>query len=119
MQKSLPLPQLASLCRELSEDIVNHPYKLGRYTRFAVREPKLREIYAPSFRDRLAQAWLVQHAQPVLERHMIEDSFANRQGRGPLKAVQRVQQLCRRPGHQLVLQLDIRNFSIASGTKPS
>lgn len=110
VQKSLALPQLASLCRELGDDIVNHNYTPGRYTRFAVREPKLREIYAPLFRDRLAQAWLVQHAQPMLERHMIEDSFANRQGRGPLKAVQRVQQLCRRPGHRLVLQLDVRNF---------
>lgn len=110
IQKSLALPQLASLCRELGEAIVNHTYMPGRYTRFAVREPKMREIYAPQFRDRLAQSWLVQHAQPLLERLMIEDSFANRQGYGPLKAVQRVQQLCRRPGHRLVLQLDVRNF---------
>lgn len=110
VQKSLALPKLASLCRELGEAIVNHHYTPGRYTRFAVSEPKLREIYAPQFRDRLAQAWLVRHAQPMLERHMIEDSFANRQGRGPLKAVQRVQQLSRRPGHRLVLQLDVRNF---------
>lgn len=110
VQKSLALPKLASLCRELGEAIVHHAYTPGRYTRFAVSEPKLREIYAPQFRDRLAQAWLVRHAQPMLERYMIEDSFANRQGRGPLKAVQRVQQLCRRPGHRLVLQLDVRNF---------
>lgn len=107
---SVPLPQLASLCRELGDAIVSHRYVPGRYTRFAVREPKLREIYAPQFRDRLAQAWLVHHAQPLLDRHMIEDSFANRQGLGPRGAVQRVQQLCRRPSHRWVLQLDVRNF---------
>lgn len=104
------MPQLASLCRELGEAIVTHTYRPGRYTRFAVCEPKLREIYAPQFRDRLAQAWLVHHAKPLLARQMIEDTFANCEGRGPLKAVQRVQQLCRRPGHRRVMQLDVRNF---------
>ncbi|WP_421262999.1 reverse transcriptase domain-containing protein [Aeromonas sp. 602200] len=110
LQRSLALPHLATLCRELGQDIVTHQYLPGQYTRFAVSEPKLREIYAPQFRDRLAQTWLVRHAQPLLERRMIEDSFANQTGRGPLKAVQRVQQLCRRPGHRYVLQLDVRNF---------
>ncbi|MGL4751487.1 MAG: reverse transcriptase domain-containing protein [Aeromonadaceae bacterium] len=110
LQKSLALPQLATLCRELAEDIFNHCYQPGQYTRFAVLEPKLREIYAPQFRDRIAQAWLVEHAKPLLERHLIEDTFANMIGRGPLKAVQRVQQLSRRPGHRYVMQLDVQNF---------
>lgn len=110
IQKSLALPHISQLCHELANDILCHRYQPGFYTRFAVREPKLREIYAPQFRDRLVQSWLVQHATPLLERLMIEDSFANRLNRGPLRAVERAQQLLRRPGHRYVMQLDIQNF---------
>lgn len=41
----------------------------GRYqpqalTVFAVTDPKLREIFAPAFADRLVQQWLVRHIEP-------------------------------------------------------
>ncbi len=51
-------------------------------TAFAVQDPKLREIFAPGFRDRLAQHWLISVIGPTIERAWIDDCFSNRVGKG-------------------------------------
>jgi hypothetical protein len=110
LQKSLSLSNIAEICAKLAHDVLNHQYHPGIYTRFAVCDPKLREIYAPSYRDRLLQCWLVNQAEPIIERHLIEDTYSNRIGKGTLNAIKRVQQLMRRPNNTYYLQLDIQNF---------
>lgn len=110
LQKSLSLLNIAEMCSELAHDVLNKQYQPGMYTRFAIRDPKLREIYAPAYRDRLLQCWLVNQATPIVERHLIEDSYSNRVGKGTINAVKRVQSLMRRPNNTYYLQLDIQNF---------
>jgi hypothetical protein len=50
------LIELPSLVRSLAEDIASENYQPGRMTAFAVQDPKLREILAPGFRERIAPA---------------------------------------------------------------
>lgn len=104
------MENISRLCNGLATDLNELTYTPGAYTRFAITDPKLREIYAPSYRDRLAQNWLVMHFGPITERVLIEDTFANRIGKGTLAAIRRVQHFMRQPGHSHYLQLDIYNF---------
>ena len=110
LQKALAAPGLVSLCRGLAAEVAGGTWRPGLYTRFAVKEPKLREIFAPCFADRVAEAWLIGQVEPALERLYIDDSYANRKGKGPLAAVQKAQKHMRRPGRQYCLQLDVRGF---------
>jgi hypothetical protein len=75
-----------------------------------VEEPKVREVFAPSFPDRIVQTWLVTRMEPILECCLIDDTFANRKGKGPLAAVCKAQKYMRRPGHGWFIQLDIRSY---------
>jgi hypothetical protein len=55
LQKSLAMIHLFTLCSEIAQSLLNRTWRPGTYTRFAVREPKIREIFAPSFGDRIAK----------------------------------------------------------------
>jgi stalled ribosome alternative rescue factor ArfA len=110
LQKALALPMVASLCSELAEALYARAWKPGIYTRFAVQEPKLREIFAPDFADRVVEAWLVALVEKPLSRLFIEDTYANRKGKGTYAAINKAQKLMRSPGHEWCLQLDVRSF---------
>ena len=110
VQKALGLLQLGSTCRELTHELLTGTWQPGAHSRFAVREPKLREVFAPSFRDRLVQQWLIAHINPTLERQLIDDTYACRPGKGNLAAINKVQRHMRQPSHGYFLQLDIQSF---------
>jgi len=103
----IELPQLVAA---LARDIHRESYQPGRMTAFAVEDPKLREILAPSFRDRLAQQWLVAVIAPTIERAWIDDCFSNRVGKGTHGAISRLQRFMRRAGHSHYCQMDVRSF---------
>ncbi len=111
LQKSLALPGITALCAELAASLTAHTWKPGQYTRFAVREPTLREIlFAPAFADRIVQTWLATRMEPILERCLIDDTYATRKGKGPLAAIKKAQKYMRQPGRGWCLQLDVRGF---------
>lgn len=104
------MENISRICQSLAFEIENKTYTPSSYTRFAVVDPKIREIYAPAFRDRLVQCWLVYHLTPATERILIDDTYANRKGKGSLAAVQKAQTFMRKPSQSHYLQLDIQNF---------
>ena len=63
-QKRTHIIDLPSIVLGLARDIATGQYKPRPFTVFAVTDPKLREIFAPDFADRLVQQWLVTHVQP-------------------------------------------------------
>jgi len=102
--------QLPALVLDLAAQIAHGRYRPQPLTVFAVTDPKLREIFAPAFADRLVQQWLVSHIEPWWDRRFIDDSYANRKGKGTQAAVDRLQAFMRQPGHRWYCQLDIRAF---------
>lgn len=85
----------ASLGR-LAADIQEERAPEGRWTRFVIHDPKERTILAPSFRDRVLHHALMGIMGPVLDRALVDDTFACRSGRGSLAAVLRAQHHSRR-----------------------
>lgn len=98
------------MCAELADNLIARAWKPGECTRFAVQEPKLREIFAPAFADRVVESWLVALVEKDLDRLFIEDTFANRKGKGTLAAVLKAQKAMRKPDSVFCLQLDVRSF---------
>lgn len=92
----------------LRQDILAGTVALGAARRFAIRDPKPRIIHAPAFRERVLHHALMAQVGPVLERALVDDTFACRVGKGTLAAVQRAQHHCRRwPWWG---QIDIRGY---------
>lgn len=94
-QKSANALKFPKLCHELSTEILTNTYQPYSYHHFAITEPKLREIYAPAFRDRIAQMWIALQMAPIMENQFIDDTYANRKGKGTLAAIAKVQKLMR------------------------
>ncbi|MCP3869358.1 MAG: RNA-directed DNA polymerase [Gammaproteobacteria bacterium] len=95
---------LASLQQQILEETV----PLGEMTSFHIRDPKSRIIHAPCFRERVLHHALMAHVGPVLDRALVDDTFACRKGKGGLAAVQRCQHHLRR--FEWFVQIDIKSF---------
>ncbi|MBT6651893.1 MAG: reverse transcriptase [Gammaproteobacteria bacterium] len=87
----------------------------SRSVLFVVTRPKMREIHAADFSDRVVHHLLVPRLERLYEPTFIHDSYSNRKGKGTHAAVERLQHFMRkvtrnqtRPAHYL--QLDIANF---------
>jgi RNA-directed DNA polymerase len=108
-------PEVAAFEYNLEEELLNlrdelatHAYCPGPYRSFVVRESKRRLVSAAPFRDRVVHHALVNVIEPIFERRFINDSYANRVGRGTHRALDRCQQFARR--YPYVLQCDVRRF---------
>lgn len=81
---------------------------VGRYRAFEIRDPKLRTIHAPVFAERVLHHALMAHIEPILERYLVDDSFACRPGKGTSAALARSRaHLGRWPWY---LQMDVRRY---------
>jgi hypothetical protein len=70
----------------------NNKYKIGKYKEFYVYEPKKRLIMSLPFKDRAVQHCLCDYyLEPLLEKSMIYDNYANRKNKGTHKALNRLE----------------------------
>lgn len=80
----------------LRDDILSERAPYGLWTSFSIYDPKPRRILAPCFRDRVLHHAMMAHCGPVLDRALVDDTFACRTGKGSLAAVLRAEQHIRR-----------------------
>ncbi len=97
----------ANLLR-LQQELETKTYQPGPYRSFYIHDPKRRLISAAPFRDRVVHHALCNVIEPLFERRFIFDSYANREGRGTHRALDRCQKFARR--FPYVLQCDVRQF---------
>ena len=99
----------------LNSQLAKKTYKPSRSICFAVSYPKVREIFAADFRDRVIHHLLINRIEQYFEKRFIFDSCACRPNKGSLFAVRRLKHF-----EQIItenntkqayfLQLDIKNF---------
>jgi retron-type reverse transcriptase len=92
----------------LQAELTSGSVAVGRMRRFTIRDPKLRTIHAPCFRERVLHHAIIAQVGPVLDRSLVFDTYACREGKGTLAAVQRACQHARR--HAWHAQIDIRAY---------
>jgi hypothetical protein len=101
----------------LKQSLDNDTYKLGKYTRFQVYEPKERDIISAKFRDRVFQkSFCTNYFYPVMTRSFIYDNCACQIGKGNefgrKRLIRHLQKYIREHGNAdgWVFQYDIKNF---------
>ena len=99
----------------MRDALLDRSYEPNRSVCFFVRRPKLREVFAANFRDRVVHHVLVGHLEKTWEPIFIHDSYACRKGKGVHAGVARLQSFLRRATangtrEAFYLQLDIRNY---------
>jgi len=109
-EKRRLLINIPRIVTALAQEIYSLRYLPERMTVFAVQDPKLREIFAPNFRDRLVQHWLVSLVNPQISRGWIDDCYSNRSGKGTHSAIARLQHFMRRPHNTYFCQMDIASY---------
>jgi len=104
---------LESNLLSLLEQLQSRSYSPEPFRCFVVKQPVIREVFAPSFQDRIVHHLLVKELEPFFEKRFIYNSFACRSGKGTHLAMQRLrrgmQSLDDRGGGYF-LKLDINAF---------
>lgn len=97
--------EVATIQQELREK----RYTFGKYKEFIINDNGVdRRISAAPFRDRVVHHAITQIIELIFDKSFIYDSYANRKGKGTLKALQRAHHYAKR--FDYVLQLDIRKY---------
>lgn len=94
----------------LQSDLSSCRYKVGRSLCFLTSSPKLREVFAADFRDRVVHHVLVNELEPLFERKFIHDVYNNRKKRGTHEAVKQAKRYMNQTFNGYYLQLDIKGF---------
>lgn len=97
-----------------------HEVNLFRYQQresivFVITKPKVREVIAADFRDRVVQTILVQRLLPYFEKHEHRDSYSCRVGKGGLAAALQFREYVKQMSNNYtedcyVFSLDIKAF---------
>ncbi len=95
----------------LEEELKNKTYHIGKSICFLASSPKLREIFAADFRDRVVHHILVKELEPFYEKKFIYDVYNNRKNKGIHGAIKRAKSFMNGVGKDgYYLQLDIKVF---------
>jgi len=93
---------------QLEQQLLKGSYRPGRYVTIEVHDPKRRLVSAAPFRDRVVHHALTAIIQPIFELGFINNSFANRTGKGTHRAIATYEAY--RDRHAHVLRCDIYRY---------
>jgi len=93
---------------KIQRELKQQTYEPGLYRTFEIKQPKPRMISAAPYRDRIVHHALCNIISPILEKHLIFDTYANRIGFGSHKALKRFTQFARSSTYGL--QCDICKY---------
>lgn len=102
----------------LYEELLSECYRIGHSTAFVVERPRIREIWASTFRDRVVHHVIYNRLCPRFYASFIRNSFACIPGRGTLDGSNRLwagmRSITRNwQGRAYFLQGDVRNFFVS------
>jgi len=99
----------------LRSELLLHCYKPKPLVNFIIRDPKTRKISKSDFRDRVIHHAVCNIIEPIFDKCFIYYSYANRLGKGSLKAIERFDCFKRKVSRNntrkcFVLKADIRKY---------
>ncbi|MFK7950565.1 MAG: reverse transcriptase domain-containing protein [Saprospiraceae bacterium] len=100
--------QLEANLLALQSELETKTYQPSTYKSFYVHVPKKRMISVAPYRDRVVHHALCNVVMPLFEKSFIEDTYANRKGKGTHAAILRYQGFAKQ--YKYVLKCDIRKF---------
>lgn len=100
---------------QLRNELIIQSYKPKPLETFIIRDPKTRKISKADFRDRVIHHAICNVIEPIFDKNFICDNYANRKGKGVLKAVERFDCFKRKVSKNntkncFVLKADIKHY---------
>jgi len=95
---------------DLWQDLNNGTYEIGYSIAFVVTRPKLREVFAANFRDRIVHHLLMLRTGQLFEDHFIHDTYNCRVGKGNLYGAKRLAQCMQEYPDYWNVKLDMQGF---------
>ena len=95
---------------DLWKELNEHTYTIGYSDAFCVTRPKVREVFAAQFRDRIVHHLVMLRLLPLFESAFINDTYNCRVGKGTEYGVKRVAEFMRQHPDGWILKCDIRCF---------
>ena len=92
----------------LQTAILNETAPVGYYRRFVIHDPKRRDIHAACLADRILHHAILNHAEHVFERKLVDSSYACRPGKGVHRAIRKAQNNCQR--YPWYVQVDVDSY---------
>jgi retron-type reverse transcriptase len=96
---------------KLKEELKSHNYQPGPSICFAITDPKLREVWAADFRDRVVHHLLVGYLESIWEKMFVFHSYACRKGKGAHKSIRYLKKII--APDLFFLQVDIQSFFVS------
>lgn len=108
------IDKLSVLLRQIN----TRTFKSGRYTCFAVVQPKPREVWAAPFKNRIIHHLIHNEIGKEFEKHYIDQTYSCIKGRGSLKCIRDAFKGCRSitenwTKEAFFIKLDIKNFFVS------
>lgn len=92
----------------LAGNILSGQAPVGSYRSFEIHDPKRRIIHAVGFADRVLHHAIMNLAEPMFEKTLVDSTFACRPGKGVHRAVQQVQKNLQR--YPWYVQVDVSAY---------
>lgn len=77
-------------CLELWKEINEYKYEIGKSITFIITRPKIREVFAADFRDRIVHHIVMSRLEPLFEKVFICDNYNCRKNKGTFYGVKRL-----------------------------
>lgn len=94
----------------LFHDLNNLTYEIGVSTAFVITRPKIREVFAAMFRDRIVHHLVILKTMHLFEANFINDTYSCRLRKGTLYGIKQIQKKMQERPNDWVLKLDLKGF---------
>ena len=102
---------------KLAYEVKSRTYQPSTSVCFCVSRPKVREVFAADFRDRIVQHWIVMKLNPLIERRFVEQgnlSYNCRKGFGVLAAQRQLYKDMRKTSKNFTKPMWVGHFDLIS-----
>ena len=72
---------------------------------FCCKRPKIREIFAPNYKDRIIHHLIIDRINPFIDKRFIFDCFSNRKTKGTHMAVKRLQKFMHKENQYYLMDI--------------
>ena len=95
---------------QLWEELNTHTYEIGYSNTFCVTRPKVREVFAADFKDRIVHHLLIKRLIGLFEKHFIPDTYNCRKGKGTDYGIKRMLEYAEKYKDGYVMICDLKGF---------
>jgi len=78
---------------KLTKEINEYTYQIGISQAFIITDPKVREVFAAAFRDRIVHHLVINELEPYFTQYFIEETFSCLRNRGTLNGIKCLQRI--------------------------